>query len=571
MTTVRRGRRLATRTTLALLALCLSCSSGTEPGANAAAVQILPASVRMSPGDTLSLSVSAFDDEGTLLPGASVSYESSSPSVVTVSGSGMLRAIGLGTATVTVSVGSKSVTVPVTVVGAPWAVQVTPARVRALAGDSVPLGAQVMDATGAVLTGLTVTYTTGNAAVATVSAAGVVHAVGAGMTTIQAASGLLQSPVPVSVYSIQVTPSPASVQKDSSAQLTVAVHDSTGTVVSSPTVTFHSADPTVATVSATGLVQGIKYGVTTVSVSYAGFIANDVVQVVGVHPLGVLDQTVILGLRPYGVAISPSGLVYVTQLDGASVGVGQLPTVTFASAVAVGSVPTDIAFNSTGTKAYVANQFSHSVGVIDVATGQQVDGIPLPAGDPFRVLVSADDQTVYVSTNIGTVIAFDASTKAVRAQYSLSGSINGLALQPAGQRLYATDVLNRVLYEINTGTGVIRGAYVGGAPQDIAVSPDGATLYVADEAGALQVRSAATGSLLTTVAAVTGAFGLKLSADGAELWVSAPGPGRLQVVNTATLTAQSIGTGIRPRRIAFDQNGTRAVVANEDGSVLVFR
>lgn len=45
-----------------------------------------------------------------------------------------------------------------------------------------------------------------------------------------------------------------------------------------------------------------------------------------------------------------------------------------------------MAFNSTGTVAYVTNQLNQNVGVIDVATNTQVDVIPV-TGDPFELFV----------------------------------------------------------------------------------------------------------------------------------------------------------------------------------------
>ncbi|MGH7567449.1 MAG: YncE family protein [Gemmatimonadales bacterium] len=99
---------------------------------------------------------------------------------------------------------------------------------------------------------------------------------------------------------------------------------------------------------------------------------------------------VLLAGRPYGGAISAAGVAYITLVQAARLGRTNLPTRSFGTTVPVGSVPTEIAFNSTGTWAYVTNQFSQNVGVVNVATNTQIDVIPV-RGDPFEVVVALGD------------------------------------------------------------------------------------------------------------------------------------------------------------------------------------
>jgi len=72
--------------------------------------------------------------------------------------------------------------------------------------------------------------------------------------------------------------------------------------------------------------------------------------------------------------------------------------------VQVGSDPTDIAFNSTGTIAYVTNQFSSTVGVVDVNSGVTTDNIAV-SGAPFRVIVAPNNTQIIVSSNNDSVYA----------------------------------------------------------------------------------------------------------------------------------------------------------------------
>jgi YVTN family beta-propeller protein len=61
---------------------------------------------------------------------------------------------------------------------------------------------------------------------------------------------------------------------------------------------------------------------------------------------------------------------------------------------------------------------------------------------------------------------------------------------------------------------------------------------------------------------------MALSPDEAHLYVSIPGAGAVQVVNTASRSiVHTVSVRGRPRRIAFDYHGGTAVVANESGAV----
>src|SRR6185436_14102596 len=86
--------------------------------------------------------------------------------------------------------------------------------------------------------------------------------------------------------------------------------------------------------------------------------------------------------RPLGLRVSSGGFAYVTQVDAGQVIRLDPATQTFGGAVTVGAVPSDVVFNSSGTRAYVSNQWSQTVGIIDVAADSQIDVIPTQ-GDPF--------------------------------------------------------------------------------------------------------------------------------------------------------------------------------------------
>src|SRR2546423_14046494 len=89
------------------------------------------------------------------------------------------------------------------------------------------------------------------------------------------------------------------------------------------------------------------------------------------------------GGRPFAIALSGSGTALVTLLDRGNLVRAELSNGAFDRTIAVGATPSDVAFNSTGTRAYVTNQFSGSISIVDVAANTTI-GTIAEVGDPWR-------------------------------------------------------------------------------------------------------------------------------------------------------------------------------------------
>ncbi len=157
------------------------------PPAAVASVSIAPATATLVVGGTQALAASARDAAGNALTGRTVTWSSGAPAVATVSASGVVTAVAAGSATITATVEGIAATAAITVTPVPVAsVSVSPATASLVVGGTQALAASARDAAGNVLTGRTVTWSSGAPAVATVSATGLVTAVTAGTTTIRA-------------------------------------------------------------------------------------------------------------------------------------------------------------------------------------------------------------------------------------------------------------------------------------------------------------------------------------------------------------------------------------------------
>jgi uncharacterized protein YjdB len=153
-----------------------------------ATVTVTPATASVIAGNTRQLTATTRDANGNVLTGRTITWSTSNANVATVSATGNVTAVNPGTVTITATSEGKSGTATITIQPAVATVDVTPAIATVGVGSTVQLTATTRDANGNILTGRTVTWTTSNASVATVSATGLVTGVATGIVTITATS-----------------------------------------------------------------------------------------------------------------------------------------------------------------------------------------------------------------------------------------------------------------------------------------------------------------------------------------------------------------------------------------------
>ena len=356
-------------------------------------------------------------------------------------------------------------------------------------------------------------------------------------------------------------------QGETSAQ-SVTVADKYGNTVSSSAITtVYSVQGSAVTVNAAGLVTAVGPGLSTI-VATAGAASGSRIAGITGRPSGDTQQAVAVDARPFGLAVSGSQAL-VTQLDGASVtrvNISGAPVIS--SRINVGRIPTGISVTPNGATAFVTNQADYSIGMIDVAAGVQTKTFSLES-NTFRTLVSSDGSRAYWTTSGGELSAFNIATSAAAFTLQGIGSANGLALGLGDSTLYVSSV-SGVMYAINAKTGtLIRSVSYGSSSlQDVVVSQAGDELFVADEYGRLYAMTPTLA--VTRTLQLPGAFGVALTVDGKQLWVTQPTSGQISIVDRATFAIVKVISGGAPRRVAFDRFGV-AVVSDESGAVRVFR
>lgn len=163
--------------------------SSSEPSPAVNRVDVVPASASLEVGKTLQLTATSKDADGSVITGGLVSWATSAVSVASVSSSGMVTANALGTAVITASNGSKNGYSTITVVPEPIAsITVSPGVDTLTRGETVQLTATLRDAGNNVVTGRTVTWTSADPGIASVSSQGLVTGIGDGVVSITASA-----------------------------------------------------------------------------------------------------------------------------------------------------------------------------------------------------------------------------------------------------------------------------------------------------------------------------------------------------------------------------------------------
>src|SRR6266705_2868425 len=241
-----------------------------------ASVSVSPASATVAAGQSVQLTATPKDANGTPLSGRTVAWSSNNTSVAIADVNGNVTAIAPGSATITATTEAQSGTAAITVTNVPVnSVTVTPASASIQQGQTIQLTATPKDANGNALTGRVVTWSSSNTAVASVNAGGCVTTGAAGSATITAASegksgtaAITVTSVPVA--SVTVSPASASVPEGQTVQLTATPRDANGNPLTGRVVSWSSSNTSVATVNGSGVVSGVVAGSATITATSEG-------------------------------------------------------------------------------------------------------------------------------------------------------------------------------------------------------------------------------------------------------------------------------------------------------------
>jgi YVTN family beta-propeller protein len=294
------------------------------------------------------------------------------------------------------------------------------------------------------------------------------------------------------------------------------------------------------------------------SASYYAYIAAETgSEVVEVNvPAGSIVGTISAD-SVEGVAVTPDGsTAYLAETGQYYVIADDLATKA-QTKIEVGAYPQDVAVSPTGKVVYATvtagdtgPRGSDVVAAIDPATNKVTADIRVgPA--PRQVVFSHDGSTAYVTTETGIYEISTATSRVVRVipEAGATNGPQGIALSPNGATLYVTNPDAGTVAAIDAASGKVVASASGLAePYSVTVTPSGSTLYVADmNSDSVSVLSAATMKASATVSVGRLPMSVTTSPDGSQVWVGNGYTGDVSVISTATNSvvatlAQGTGT-----------------------------
>ncbi len=426
--------------------------AATAGGPTIASISVTPSTVTLNPGNTQALNAVALDSVGNIIPGTTFTWSSDSTSAATVSATGIVTAIAVGSTVIHAASHGKASTAHIKVIAPSPAsvasVSISPSTATIAAGKTTQLSATLLDSVGNVLGGRTVTWTSSNSAVASVSSSGLVTGVAGGTATISAASGGQQGTATVtvnavSVASVVVSPSQADLSAQQSLRLNATPLDGNGNPIGGLPVTWSSSDPYVATVTSGGLVQVVRttgVGFTTITATIGGKSGTSTIDLIAapVATVQVTPTTVTLnsGQTSQLTATAKDGYGDVITTDvvswsSSNTGVAKVSSSGLVTAVASGSATITVTVggvsattNVTVAKAAVASVTIAPTGVS--LTAGQTSGLTATAKDANgNVLTGYAQSWSSSSTSVATVSTSGVVTAVTAGTATITCTIGG--------------------------------------------------------------------------------------------------------------------------------------------------
>lgn len=184
----------------------------------------------------------------------------------------------------------------------------------------------------------------------------------------------------------------------------------------------------------------------------------------------------------------------------------------------------------------------------------------------------------------GQVTIVDTSTNAISASVKVGVYPVGVSVNPAGTRVYVTNVGSNTVSVIDTATNqtvpvydpsyqnLVSGIGVGLNPWGVAVNPAGSRVYVANSGSdSVSVIDAVSNTAINTVAVGSVPYGVAVNPQDSTVYVGNYRGNSVSVIDAmSNIVIKSVPVGDAPYGIAVNPQGSQVYVANSgSGSVSV--
>jgi uncharacterized protein YjdB len=522
-------------------------------------VSISPSSVTMRLGEQRTLSAALQAEAGV---NTEVRWRTTNPSIASVSASGVVTAVAYGATTVSaISLADSTRQAAATIIVAPAvsSVAITPSASTLVIGDVRRLSATVL---GDVGVSTAVIWRSSNPSVASISGMGDVTTLAVGSVTITAlAAGDTTKRATASVTvraapTVTVSPNSVALRLGEQRTLSAAVQAEAGV---STEVRWHTANATIASVSASGVVTAVAYGATTVSAisladstrqATATIIVSPAVNSVSITPSA---NTLVIGdvRRLTATVLGDVGVSTAVIWRSSNPSVASISGMGDVTSLAVGSVTITALAAGDTTKRATAS--------VTVLTAPTVTVSP-----PSFVLSLAEQRTLVATVTadqgLSTAVTWRSSNAAV-ASVTTGGLVTATGFG-------TTTIL--AISQADTTRRASSTVTVQPLVQSVSVTPASAALFVGQTVQ-LSPTVSVQGSLSTGVSyrssneavALVSATGLvtTLAAGGATITVLSAADTTKRATSTITVSSRPVTVSIMQRPVTAMVGGTTQLTA----------
>ncbi len=259
------------------------------------------------------------------------------------------------------------------------------------------------------------------------------------------------------------------------------------------------------------------------------------------------------------------GLLYVSHITKNFVSVINSKTDSL-----IGIIPADygtccIAFSK--ERGYIANFNSDNITVFDKKTNTPIATVPAGV-HPSKLLITDNGKFILITheSNDGLWVMKTDDNKVINKIPGIHGS---MVRNMVNNKIYVSSIFQPYIYVIDQGNqNVVKKITVGGRPLDIAITPNGQFLYVANFGlNEVEKISTQTDSIEKRIPNIDSARGIAVTKEGNYAYITNVAAGKVYVIDLKKgAEIKTVEVGRMPTSICMDGSKNCAYVSNQGES-----
>jgi YVTN family beta-propeller protein len=288
--------------------------------------------------------------------------------------------------------------------------------------------------------------------------------------------------------------------------------------------------------------------------------------------------TIPVGAPPTLLAVAPDGR-HVYAASNGSLEIIDTATRAVAATLTVNPNSTGITMSPDGARAYIASLFSINLTVLDTASNTL--GAPIQLylsrlrGGFSWMALSPDGGTAYIANSTNKALAVVALPSGQGDILMPEVSPNDVAISPDGRTVYLAGckpICTPGFVQLLDTTSKLFGTQIqiGGNPYRIAMAPNGARAYTANLSGpSVSVIDLAANTVVATVPVPVQPTGVAVSPDSRTVWVASQTGGMLTAIDAASNQVRASVPIALARDVVVTPDGRQVYVSSERAVVAI--